>query len=269
MGSQMAGGRYVEFLLTDRVAELERRIKELERHGFNDNPLGDLASALVTLPEVRGVWVPSSVNESGNVFDLSEQGRTLTNTGTVTRGVYNGVVPYAELNGSSQYFTRASEAGLTVTAGGLTVLTWMWADALTASMCACAKGDSTATNRNYDLYLRGDLANDPLEASVANGSTVLTASATSLVTASTFFMAGVRWTPGVSVDLLFNGTVAASNTTSIPETINSSTAAFQVGARNAANHWDGRWFMTVLCASALSNKAVTNIYSLAARVLGV
>lgn len=261
MGSSLA--------LAEKISNLERKLLEIERQGRDDNPLGSLASALITIPEVRGVWLPSSVNESGNIFDLSTQGRTLTNTGTVTRGVYNEIVPYAELNGSSQYFTRASESGLNVTAGGLTVLTWMWADALTASMCAVAKGDSTATNRNFDLYLQGNVANDPLEASVGNSSTIYTASATSLVTANTFFMAGVRWIPGVSVDLLFNNIVAASNTNTIPTTLNSSTAAWQVGARNAANHWDGRWVMTVLCAAALSNKAVVNVYSLGQRALGV
>lgn len=257
-----------DMALAYSLRALERRLLNIERQGRDDNPLGSLASALVTLPEVRGVWLPSSVNESGNVSDLSGQGRTLTNTGTTLRGVYGDVTPYADLNGTSQYFTRSSEAGLTVTAG-LTVLTWMWADALTASMCAVAKGSSTTTNRNYDLYLRGDVANDPLEASIANSSTVYTASATSLVTANSFFMAGLRFIPGVSVDLLFNNVVAASNTNTIPTTSNTSTSAFQVGARNGADFWDGRWVMTVLCAAALSNKAIVNIYSLGQRALGV
>ncbi|NJO31403.1 MAG: hypothetical protein HC874_30490 [Richelia sp. SL_2_1] len=56
----------------------------------------------------------SSVQRStGNVYDLSGQGRTLTYNGNPTFN-YTGLVPYVSLDGTGDFLSRADETDLDI-----------------------------------------------------------------------------------------------------------------------------------------------------------
>jgi len=93
-----------------RLAEAEARARDQAsvEVGYS---MGDVIGTVLGFPGLRGFWPFSSVNESGHVLDLSGQTRTLTNNNAAAFGVENQIVPYAILNGSTQYFNRAGWLG--------------------------------------------------------------------------------------------------------------------------------------------------------------
>lgn len=199
---------------------------------------GRVISCILGIAPHLRLFIPfSSVNESFDAYDLSGQGRTMTGTALVA-ACYNNfgaLAPYIAYDGVSMYHTRADEAGLDLTATGLTVMCWAYYKALTARMGLITKDDGTNANCNFGLYERGDVASDPAQFVVANGvnsysinSTVVPV--TGMVPAQLYFVAG-RWVPSVSVDVFVDDT-KTSNVTGIPATLNNSTAPLNFGGRN-------------------------------------
>ncbi|RMG94048.1 MAG: hypothetical protein D6706_14430, partial [Chloroflexi bacterium] len=82
----------------------------------------DAISMYLSLPHLRGFWPMTSINENGDVYDLSGQGRTLTNNGSVAFGT-DGLVSYVNLATSGEYLSRPHEPGIDIT-GGLTAGCW-------------------------------------------------------------------------------------------------------------------------------------------------
>lgn len=78
-------------------------------------------------PKLRGLWPGSVVDNSGNCFDLSGQGRTLS-AGILPTYMGKALYPYADFNRSAtQYLNRNTEAGLEIT-DSLVVWTWVYFD---------------------------------------------------------------------------------------------------------------------------------------------
>ncbi len=105
----------------DLVSFMATYFAELDDPGF---VYPRLAGAALGLPQLRAYWPFTSVNEGGNVYDLSGQARILTNNATATFST-SDLRAYGVTNGTSQYFSRATEAGLEFT-GAMTVLGWWY-----------------------------------------------------------------------------------------------------------------------------------------------
>src|SRR4030042_5924133 len=125
----MLPDRNLDDLLAEMVSrdqKLESRVADLEKI---EQPRNIHPSIHLQLSGLRGYWPMSSVNENGNSYDLSGQGRVLTNNNTVPFGIYD-LLPYADFTpGSSEYFSRPDEAGLVIS-GALTIGCWAWLDTL-------------------------------------------------------------------------------------------------------------------------------------------
>ena len=248
---------------------LDRRIRNLEALG-NGVFVGNVLASYMALPGLVGFWPMSSVQRStGNAYDLSGQGRTLTYNDNPAYTYYNGLVPYIDLDGTGDFLSRATETDLdiqgsetifTTGAAGLTMGGWFWADA-TADPTLISKHDNaTATNSSYML----DISSGLTRMIVYNASTGYSVSGEALTIGVWYFIVG-RFVPSTSVDLWVNAT-KTSNTTSIAASLNATTPPFQIGARNSAALLNGRASMVFLCANALGDDLISSLFQ-ASRVL--
>jgi len=93
------------------------------RRAENSFAYGNAISLYLGVEQLRAYYPFSSVDENGDVYDLSGQARTIANVNAPTFGVYS-LQPYATVNGVNQAFRRGDEAGLDITAK-LTIGMWV------------------------------------------------------------------------------------------------------------------------------------------------
>ena len=99
------------FFAKDRSPYLADNLRVISKHLAWDT----MVSRYQTLPGLFGVWPFSSVQRStGNVADFGGQQRTWTYNGNPTFNLYNNLVPYAELDGTGDFFSRADETDLDI-----------------------------------------------------------------------------------------------------------------------------------------------------------
>ena len=223
----------------------------------------------LALPGLRGFWPMSTVNESGNAYDLSGQGRTLTYTGNPTYN-YDGFAPYVDLDGTGDYLTRGDEAGLDITGteatvaaavNGLTMGGWFWVDAFTVGQNYgfMGKSNTSGDQRGYLLYI-GE--SGVYAGTVSNSGTVattVTIAGSAIVTGGWEFLT-MRFTPSTEL-ALFVGDLKYTNTTSVPASIYGSSEDFQIGAFNAGTYnLDGRASMCFLSDMLLSDDIILALY---------
>jgi len=224
-----------------------------------------LANAIPTMqmfPELRGAWPMSSIDESGNARDLSGQGRTLTNTAGAGRAV-QGIMPYASFNGTTQYFTRADEAGLDIT-GGLTLGLWAWVADPTLGGTFMAKMGA-AGNYSYLLDISASAARFLVS---SDGTAVASVSGSSSILASYWHFFAGRFTPNNELAVFYNGE-ETTNIVGVPAAIFNGSAAFTIGARSVpSNFLQGRVALAFLCAAALSDAVILNFYNQTRALLG-
>lgn len=232
---------------------------------------GSVINRFLALPELRALWPFSSVNESGNVYDISGQGRILTNNGTATRSLYNFIVPYMSFNGSSQYLSRADEAGLDIT-GNLTMGGWFYFNALgTANQEGLlGKHNTTGSQRSYAFYL--NTSNGIVFQVSVNGGfgagNANTIDSAALQTGKWYFVVA-RFTPSTELALFVNN-VKTTNTTSVVASIFNSTAAFEIMRRNVAlTYTNGLASLCFVTASALSDVLISELYNSTRGLFGV
>lgn len=224
------------------------------------------AGGFALFSQVRAFWPISSVNEAGNVYDTSGQGRTLTNTNAVTFGLQT-LIPYSAFVGaSSQRLTRADEAGLDITSDIFTGCWVYFTNAAAADEYIIAKWAPIAGGRSYAL-LRRSTGVLRFQVSVDGAATTSVDSTTVLVASTWYYawgmadVAGSRniycgidtaWWTAAGVAAIFNGT-----------------ASFDIGASSAAaNFLTGRVALPVLCAAtqtdvvtpAISRGQIRNAY---------
>lgn len=211
------------------------------------------------IPGLVGFWPMSSVQRStGNAYDLSGQGRTLTYGGNPFYNV-SGFVPYIDFDGVDDYLTRASETDLAIhgtsetwypgNLRGMTIGGWFYADSTSGQPTFMSKHDNAAAaTSSYILYI----VSDTPTFSIYNSTNGYAATDTVTMSTGTWYHLVGRFLTGTSVDLYVNGELVSSNGTSIPSVVNGSTAPFQIGARNTASFFNGRASLCFLSAQGLS-----------------
>lgn len=246
---------------------LDRRIRNIEALD-NGIFLGNVLASYLALPGLVGFWPMSSVQRStGNAYDLSGQGRTLTYTGNPTYSYYNGLVPYIDLDGTGDYLTRTDETDLDVLgtetiftsgAAGLTLGGWFWVDTF-GSVTRLLSKENNSTQLSYVIYsgISGGVT-----FAISNTGSAFAGSVSSSVAITTgqwHFIAG-RFIPSTETAIFVNST-ETNNTTSIPASIFNSTSAFSVGSLSGGgNTLDGRAALCFLCANALGDGLISSLY---------
>lgn len=195
-----------------------------------------LAGSFLALPGLRGLWLASSFDASGNVSDLSGQGRTLTYNGNPTFN-YNGLVPYLAFDGTGDYLSRVDEAGLDIlgtesyvasAAKGLTLVTWVKFSALGSQAAVCSKGVGGGANTSFWL---DKLAGDTVRFLVGDGADLQGPSSTATVGSSDWYFLCGRFTPSSEVALFLDAT-KYQDTTGIPAALLNTGASLNVGSYN-------------------------------------
>ncbi len=245
---------------------LDRRIRNLETSD-QGILLGNVLASYLALPGLVGFWPMSSVQRStGNCYDLSGQGRTLTYNGNPAYTYYNGLVPYIDLDGTGDYLSRTDETDLDITGtesvftsgvAGLTMGGWFWMDAIVNGDGLMSKDDS-ASVAGSAYTLQCAAGNSITFRAFGVSENNITSAA--LSTGVWYFLVG-RFVPSVSVDLWVNLT-KSSNTTSIVASLNNSASPFNIGNRTSggASLLDGRVSLCFLCANALGDDLISYLY---------
>lgn len=240
-----------------RIDDLYKKVDKISSRESRGD-IGDAYGSFMFLRNLRGFWPMSSVNESGNPIDISGQGRTLTNNNAAVTTELE--IPYFSFNGTSQYLSRADEAGFDLTAhttfGG-----WFNSNNLTNNSALICKDNFGANQRSYLLSLQttGAVVCDVFPLGTSASAVVVTSS--NVVTASSWFFAVGRYTPSTELAIFLNG-VKTINTTTIPAANFSGTAAFTIAAlADPTSYFPGKATMCFLCASALSDTTIAKLFN--------
>lgn len=196
--------------------------------------IGEWLAQMRAAPAMRALWLPGSVNENGDIFDQTHQGHTLTRGGNPLLDIYNDSLPFYDLDGTGDIFSRPDEAGFDILGTesyivsgyrGLTMGFIGKVDSFANTHHICGKFSNAAGNRSYRLAvgnagnLRGTITN--------NGTTEFNADVT--VSAGVWFFGAMRFKPSTHVQTWVNAETTI-NTTSIPASIFNGNAAFTIGS---------------------------------------
>lgn len=223
---------------------------------------GTIVSRYQMLPQSRAVWPFSSVDENGDVYDITGQGRVMNNQNSVPFSFY-GLYPYADLTAaSSHYFSRPSEAGFLIT-DGLTLGGWFYSDGGNNDAGLSGKWDENGDQRSYLLRFAWPTVYFQVSDDGINPYSV----SAGIDDGAWYHVVG-RFATN-SIDIFVNG-VKTNNAVGIPAAIFVSTANFEIGAYNGADKFfDGRISLNVLCAAALSDTQIWAAYQQDRALFGV
>lgn len=248
------------------VRQIEAQKAEIERLKTLESPrLNSVINDFLLIPGLVGFWPMSSVQRStGNAYDVSGQGRTLTYNGNPTYNIHSNLTPYIDLDGTGDYLSRADEADLDVlgtetiyAAGvrGLTLGGWFWLDSVAADAALVSKQqNAVAANRSYNLtYVQ---ANDRIELWLNGAQNAVIAAPG---TGAWFFAVG-KYVPSgncyVFLDGIKSGAVAG------PANLNNSNGPLEIGATftGTVSFLDGRASLCFLSANALPDDLIEYLY---------
>lgn len=245
----------------------------IQSDSFKFGLWSEVLAGFQAIPFLTAFYPMSSIQRStGNVYDLSGQGRTLTNNGTTSFG-YSGLVPYASFNGSTQYLSRADETDLDIlgneshvgTSPGLTLGGWFRTTTIAAGTSGLIGKANNSTQNSYLIYRSA--ATISFTVSSSGGSFVATSVYSSLVADTWYFVVG-RFTPSVRNDLYVSGSSATPGTTSIPATLFNSTTAFEIG-RYGTNYLSGNASLCFISHCVLSTAFLDGLYNRSRNLFGI
>lgn len=233
-------------------------VKALSAYFVRSHSTGyGLNSALsmgLMLPCLRAMWSFSSWDEYTDVYDLSGQGRVLTNNNAVVLTGTHGVVPYADFTrASSQSMSRDDEIGLSIT-DNLDLMLWCWFDAASTGneTGLISKWLDTGNKRSYALI---KTAGNVFRFQVSDdGTNVFSVDSTVTYAASQWFFISGQYVPSTSLRIFVNGTWD-SDVTGIPAALYNNDQPLYLGSHNGGSYLDGRITLAEICKLTDTNYA--------------
>lgn len=238
---------------------------------------GNIESIFQSLPMLRGYWNFASVDERGYPYDLSVQGRTLTNNGPCTYGVSGGIVPYAATGAAGQYLSRLTEAGLNPSYD-LTLLCWFYPNSLVALSNLNLLGKYYAVlNRKQYLCAITNANGFSYFAVSTDGINDVTVTGTSGANDTEWNFYAARYTPSTSLTVWMNPNKSSDydqNLIGVPASLYTGVNAvepFEVLRTNRARTLNNgsRMARVAICCASLSDTQVWAIYQLTRPYFGV
>lgn len=250
-----------------KIDLLQRELREARtlESGYT---MGDAIGAGLGLPGLRAFWPFSSINQNGTVIDISGQARALTNTNAATFGVQNQVMPYAILNGTTQYFTRADEVGQDIT-GSLTMGGWFYTTSIANAIRCIGKDVAGTNNRSYSISLAAGTGQVSMSVfPLGTSASEFSIGGSSIAINTWTFLVG-RFTSSTELAVWVNNT-KTSTTTAVPAATFSGAAPFTIGASGTPDlYLPGRATLCFLCADALPDALINRFYNISRSLMGV
>lgn len=251
--------------IEDDLARLQRK-PSVDVHKF-----GALMAAYQALPGMRGFWPLSSLDAGNNPSDISGQERHLTNNGTATPGTHNDLIPTISLNGTSQYLSRPSEAGLTIT-GAFTALAWVKFNALgVAGVSHRPVMGKSPNGTNHSWWFAVD-ANSAgaMVWNISNTGSVLISLGTpsGVIEIGNWYFLAMRYTPSSEL----KGWVMEAEyilTTGVPASLFNNSGAFEIGRVLGTHYTNGVMALPWLGAQAVPDRAIERIIESGRGLFGV
>lgn len=221
-------------------------------------------SAMLSLPGLRLFAPMSSFDENGDAFDLSGQGRTLSYNGNPTYN-YDGLAPYIAFDGTGDYLSRATEAGLDilgteayVAAGvrGLTLGGWFYPEEIGTLEHIFSKWGA-ALQRSYRLALT---VPNQFNFRISDDGTNFDSAISAAVSMNSWYFVVGRFDPAVEVSVWVNEVEAVQAT--VRAGVFNSNAALAIGAQpGGASPFQGRTSLCFLCAALHSDALVRALFA--------
>jgi hypothetical protein len=258
--------------LWTEIRRLDKRVAGSWDRAMSQRRIGDVLGAVLAMPALRGAWLMSSFEPSGDVSedevkDQSGQDRTLTTNDNPQIGE-DAFLPYVNLDGSTQYLSRADEAMLDIRGNETTVLSAQrgltigvvcyFDNEASAREAAITKGGAGTNNTAYWIERRADGLARFL---IADGSKFQYAQSTVAVGAGEWTSFIGRFDPSTEVALFVND-LKYTDTEDIPATLLDATSAFVVGACVDADDYymDGRVALVWICAACVRDAVLMKYY---------
>lgn len=232
-------------------------------------------------PGLRGLWICGAVGDSGNIPDESGQGRTLTRTGSpqyhrlINSAGLETYITYLELvSSTSDYGTRATESGLSPTGTEAYIGTTkgmsagIWYSPTDIGVAHNLLGKYGAAGQR-SWYIQRTTSNTLQFGMSGNGTLTTTVTSANTTAAGSWYYVGATYIPSTSLTVYINNygaigrpLVATINTTSIPASMFSSTAAFTLGTlATLAGFTNGKVAYAYFAISALPAAWHTHLYT--------
>jgi hypothetical protein len=226
-----------------------------------------IASHLL-IPGLRGVWPMSSVDETGDTYDMAGQGRVLNYNGNPTYN-HHSLAPYIDMDGAGDYLNRLDEAGLDIlgtetiyaaNTRGLTLGGWCWFDAPSIGAATGLIGKyGAAGNRSYLLHKSA--TNFPTFTVSVDGTAIVSVVASAAVVAAGWYHIVGRFDPSTELAIFVNG-VKTTNVVAVPASIFNGNTALVLGGYSVlvTNLLDGRLGIQFLSANYLIDSIPLALY---------
>jgi hypothetical protein len=234
----------------------------------NDRPQtawGNVVSAFSLLPILRGFWPSSSADSNFAVYDLSGQGRMLTNINNANLTRWN-LAPAITFNGATQYLTRATEPDLAITNIGLTLGGWFRPTAGTVNQGVMIKGINTV-NDAYWLYVNPA---STVKFGVWNGGAITAQAHINTYSNDEWYFWVGRWNPSTEIAVFQNG-VFTKLAVGIPAAITNSAANFSIGSYSGAGgsvYYGGYGSLFFLCHYPVPDTHIYLAYEISRPLFG-
>lgn len=242
--------------------------------------LGMAHSSHMGFGAIRGYWPFSSLGSSAGVYDVSGQGRTLTGV-SISQFNLNALKTYVVLDGATDYYYRADEAGLRISGTesfiyvnnkGFSYSCWVsFTSAIGNREIIAAKYEWTAAARREWRIFRetdGSLNFSISTDGTAINTTTITSAAALLTQKASgdlpFQHVAVNFDPSTRMGAYINGVEVASLEVGVPANIFNSSAPYQIGANNGlvnTTEFAGmRTCQHVMSAMYMPEYAVKNLF---------
>lgn len=238
---------------------------------------GAAVQGRASLPGTVGTWDFGSVQRStGNVYDVSQQGRTVTNA-NVTYNTAGGI-PYGVFNGSTARLTRTAETDIQIIGNeaiyasarrGFVAMAWVRYTAAGTRRTFCQED----VNGAISAWSIGLDSGNYTATIFNNAGTPNNRRATgTAVTLNVWVFKAIVFTPGVSVALWVNGTKTTNSTTPF-STVNAATCPLGIGARDNSGSinipFQGDIALASLHANALTDAEIDAVFQRERAFFGV
>jgi len=240
---------------------------EFQRRNEPNFAFPPIASSLMGMGGMRGLWMASGFDSAGNMTDFSGLGHHMTINGDP---VYNQIAPIAQhvtLDGTGDYFYLADHADFDITgtesfvAGtrqGLTIGGWFRFDsALGAIEYMVSKWNTATNNRSYTLRRT---ATGTVQFSVSNDGTAVTSVETvGIPPINTWFFAAGRFSNSENLIEVWYNLEAVE--TAFANTIHSGSARVTLGATSGGSSLlTGRISAAFICAMRNKRAVIFSLY---------